>query len=57
MSMIPRREGGPEDAVVGGAAGLAGAVSRPLAIDLEKFSSKELVRLHRKCIKFGAFLE
>jgi hypothetical protein len=55
--MIPRRDGGPEDAVVGGAAGLAGAVSRPLAIDLEKFSSKELVRLHRKCSKFGAFLE
>jgi hypothetical protein len=51
-----RRAKEREDAAFGGSAGLAGSVSRPLAIDLEKFRSKGLpIRLGRYCSKFPAF--
>jgi hypothetical protein len=41
---------------LGGSVGLVGAVSRPLAIDLEKFRFKGLpIRLGQKYSKFGDF--
>jgi len=59
ISAAPRRAGGRGDGGCGGRAGVPGAASRPLAIDLEKFRSKGglPIRFGQKCSKFGAFLE